>query len=170
MQLYRDAIRAGIVGVRRPAIAMSDIDVFRLYRGIDGNAWPISPPTFALEGGLAAPELYPLVKAYLEDIAGKEADLVALRGAPSPKFRLLGFDVGAYESEFSHFSVILNEVLYGTLEELRDKASLLNEHLLCASDSSAFEVLRMHEILLERGADVEEMSAPMEVIAVYGEG
>lgn len=67
----------------------------------------------------------------------------------------MGFDVGYYESESLHFSVVLNEVVCGTVVELVGFAKRLNANLLFSSREDAEELMRVRESLMGSGADLE---------------
>jgi hypothetical protein len=76
-----------------------------------------------------------------------------------------GFDVGYFQSQWSHFSVILNEVVFGVHPELRLFASRLNEHLLLSRLESASELIAERKRLAAAGKDLEAVMT-LETFAV----
>jgi hypothetical protein len=75
----------------------------------------------------------------------------------TPEF--LGFDVGMFNSEWSHCSSILNEVLFGNEPKMRAFAARLNEALLLSTADDVRELLALRESLLKRGAALEDCEA-----------
>lgn len=156
-----------------PTVGGSHEAVFRQYRGFDGLAWPaLDSLECRLDGGLADVGDLPLVDAYvggLSDRAECETVIVARDlppGAVIPGWRLAGFDLGYFEAEYSHFSVLLNEVLYGNSDALRGMKTRLNEHLLAPSLDAVDEIVLVRSRLAAAGADLEEMPA-IEAIQVH---
>src|SRR5262245_24022583 len=80
----------------------------------------------------------PRVQDYIRNLdQSKECDIIllswpvaTLEGARDLCWSFAGIDVGCFESEWSHFSVILNEIIFGVHDELRAFAERLNENLL----------------------------------------
>ena len=96
------------------------------------------------------------------DVADDHIDEVRRLGwAPA------GFDVGYFESEWSHYSTILNEVLLGSKAEFRAFAPRLNGHLLLPELSDAHALIAEHKRLLALGRDVERGPPDFEAIAVH---
>ncbi len=60
--------------------------------------------------------------------------MIALAGSddesPVNEWPLLGIDLGYFHSRWSHYSTILNEILFGTQPARRAYAERLNENLL----------------------------------------
>lgn len=165
MSFYRDA--RPVLGRREPSLPLKDGEIFRRYRGFEGDAWPVMPVNFELAHGLAPLERYAEAEACRERV-GPEGDLVSL-GAPLPNLTFVGFDVGVYANECSHFSVILNEVLFGVIPDLRSMAGCLNAALLFEREEPAIELLRVHSRLEAEGADVERLDSPMVLVPVFGQ-
>jgi hypothetical protein len=114
-----------------------------------------------------------LVVQYMSKLPNAdECDLILLgpSGSTAPREELgwspAGFDVGYFESEWSHFSVILNEVLFGVHDELRSFASRLNEHLLVETFEESWTLLKDRNRLARLGADLEQASR-LEPIPVF---
>jgi hypothetical protein len=172
LDLMKLALRAG--RLRRTFVGLSPEQVFRRYRGFDGLAWPVEDhPRFDLEGGLADPSERAAIDDYLRSLPSpEEADLVLVgRSARRldeggfPGWSFAGFDVGSYESEWSHFSVVLNEVIWGTNPELGAFARLLGDNLLLQNLYDARALVAVHDDLRIKGKDVEQ--GRMEPIAIY---
>jgi hypothetical protein len=172
--LMRRGVRAGVLASRRPALSVSTEEVFRRYRGFDGVAWPeLDHPAFPIVEGLAAVSEYLAVKEYAGRLPGAsrcdvllladvDADVAALGMAG---WESVGIDVGFFESEWSHYSVLLNEVLFGVNPELRSYSARLNQHLLLRARSDAEELLSERQRLAGLGRDLESVSS-MEAIAI----
>lgn len=161
-RLYRLALNAGVLGGRAPAVNLPDREVFHAYRGLDGQWWPEPPGEgLAVSDGFAPLSLLHEVDRYAgrcgpscDVIVIGSTENVAVAGV-SEQFECIGFDVGTCESEWSHFSCILNEVLYGTDPELRAIASLLNGQLLLPDMTAVNALLVARRNASERGADLE---------------
>jgi len=133
------------------------------YRGFDGNIWPQEESlSVQLKDGLASVEEQEVVRRYALTLDRRdECDLVLLRygealsmAAPLG-WRCIGYDLGYFESECAHFSVVLNEVLFGAMTRLRRFADRLNQHSLFATRDEAREAGALHDELFAAGADVE---------------
>ena len=122
MKLMRQAQGAGVFAQRSPSNGMTNDDAFRKYRGFDGRAWPEdSPRQFVVVDGLASIKEIEAVQVYADELRSAE-DCDVILVAPSSvrelevggrPWKRIGFDVGVFESEWAHFSVLLNEVVYG---------------------------------------------------------
>jgi len=174
-ELMRRAAGAGVLAKREPALSIPHDEVFRRYRGFDGLSWPeLDPRGFRVHDGLAAIADYPLVDEYARALAqAAECDVIVLaqHGAAIEAIReagwsAAGFDLGYFESEWSHFSIILNEVLLGVHVELRSFAGGLNEHLLLAKPEDAVPILTERNRLAKLGNDFEQ-EVQAEPIAVF---
>lgn len=173
--MWRRASQRAVQRPRSPAVPLAEPEVFVRYRGLDGRPWPdLESARFELEDGLADIAEWPAVTAYLDRLPSRdECDPVVL--APQlvnidriqyPGWHLAGLDIGYYESECSHYSVILNEVIFGAYDELRRFAGVLNEHLLLSSPADARELLAERSRLAAHGADVEHEPPAMGPITV----
>jgi hypothetical protein len=174
-ELLRRGQKSGSLPAQVPAQETTHEDVFRRYRGFDGLAWPeVEHREFLTTEGLADVGDLQLVDAYLDDLPTRdECDVVALAptGATdavlrAQGWRAAGFDLGYFDSEWSHFSVVLNEVLYGACLELRRFAGLLNAHLLIPTLEQSIEIMKERERVAAAGADLEE-AACIQPIAVF---
>ena len=125
------------------------------------------------EDGLGDPSQLRSIEEYARKLPSpQESDVILLvrRGVSAEDierlgWRPIGFDVGFFESAWSHFSVILNEVIWGTIDELRSFAGKLNEHLLLNDIGDAQALVSRHDVLASQGEDVEE--GEMEPFAIY---
>jgi len=170
--LLRRAEKSGTLSRRTPAINLAHEKIFHAYRGFDGQAWPeLAHPAFETEDGLAALSAFGSVDAYLHALPQREEweAIVLARpedsGSVGGGWRPVGFDLGYFESEWSHFSVLLNEVIYGTDAHLRRFAEALNESLLVPSLEVARELIAKRSQLAAVGADLEEGN--MEPMAIF---
>lgn len=175
LELMDRAVRAGVLAKRKPAVEIPGEEVFRRYRGFDGVPWPdLEHPEFRTENGLAAVTDWSLVDQYVRKLPRHEdCDLVLLArpGTDAETVRksgwtAAGFDFGYFDSEWSHFSVVLNEVLFGVHSELRSFASRLNEHLLLGTLGDAVALLTERNRLAQTGVDLEQGDV-MEPIAIF---
>jgi hypothetical protein len=172
--LLRLAMRSGSLTNRLPATGGDHNTTFLRYRGFDGVVWPEPQhPEFQTEGGVASLADLTAVEAYIQHLVRQEeCDLIGLRaelgqGAfATSHWRSIGFDIGYFESESSHFSVILNEVVYGTSPEMIRCASLLNNHLLCPSREQGEEILASRRRAERLGADLERIQNA-EIIEIF---
>jgi hypothetical protein len=160
---------------QKPAADISFQEVFRRYRGLDGEVWPQKEHAeFPIEDGLAAIEHWSLVNQYVRKLASaNECDVIMLArlgprldSVQQLGWSFAGFDVGYFESEWSHFSVILCEVIFGVNSELRSFCSRLNEHLLLSTLEDARALLTERSRLVRLGRDLEEEPPQMETLAV----
>lgn len=166
--LLRRAEAAGTLTRRTPALELSPSDAFAVYRGFDGLAWPVGPPAgVRMSDGLVDPAMLPLVRADLAARATSKTDVLLLTWMGEsqvpelqPGWVHAGIDIGYYESEFSHYSIILNEVIFGIHDNLRAFGRILNGHLLLPSPEKAGAVLSARKELADRNADLEEVSDP----------
>ncbi len=174
LELMRKAERAGSLAYRDPALAISAEEIFRRYRGLDGVAWPTEGhPPLRTEDGLAEPSQLAAIEQYARKPPfPHDNDIILLvpGGASNQDiqglgWRAIGFDVGFFESELSHFSVVLNEVIWGRIDELRSFAGKLNEHLLLKTLGDAQALARVHDSLAREGRDVED--GEVEPFAIY---
>jgi hypothetical protein len=166
--LYRRALPAGTLRRQPPALDLDPEDVFERYRGFDGQAWPNGELLgFVGESGLAPITSFAEVLGYMRLLPTGTAALIAIGESPGGTFQLAGFDVGAFLSRYAHFSVLLNEVIFGTLDELRGYAGRLNSNLLMPSAAQAQDLLALRARLHDSGADLEDMGVQMEPVPVY---
>lgn len=68
----------------------------------------------------------------------------------------VGFDVGACEDDWTIYSSIFNEILFGYYDELISFQSFLNENFLFSDRESAEHYLKVHRELAAEGKGVEE--------------
>lgn len=142
----------------------------RSYRGFDGIAWPgNSLAEFSLRNGLASEDQLPKLLAYYDKIGPPDLDLVYCSSEMDdlPGFEFVGYDLGYYESEFNHFSVLLNEVVFGSLLQLTKFRASLNECLLLMSDDDTDEIRYERERLLETDSDLEIGEERIETIPMF---
>ena len=163
-EFLRVARKTGALAGLKPAVDTSTEEAIRRYRGFDGLAWPDQEDgALRLEEGLAAIKDWPIVNRYIQNLPNaSEWDVILLsRLGPTREsvrpadWSHAGFDVGYFQSQWSHFSVILNEVVFGIHPELRLFASRLNEHLLLSSLESASELIAERKRLAGAGKDLE---------------
>jgi hypothetical protein len=113
--------------------------------------------------GLARVEDLEAVKSYVARLPHPEeldVILVAYRGTNLRELRdlgwsLVGFDAGYFEAERSHFSVLVNEVLFAVYGELRAFASRPNRELLFSEFEDAAALTAEHYRAASEGKDVE---------------
>lgn len=149
--------------------------MFLRYRGFDGVSRPVPDyPKLRIDDGLADVGDLALVDEYVATSPTKnELEVILIARGSNPnaniaaRWQFYGFDVGYFESEWSHFSVVLNEIVYGTRDELRQFVGVLNANLLVPSLDRAYTVRKEHERLLKTGADVEQCPC-IEAISIYG--
>lgn len=177
MEMMRRMPRgAGGEPAMRPSLELSVGSVFRCYRGFDGVLWPDGDELpFSIEDGLVAIEEWGAVGRYLKRLACRdECDVVLLSrgGLDDGRVRDLGWsragvDVGYCEAEYSRFSVILNEILFGRHDALRRFAARLNRCLLFDTLQDARELLAERARLVAANLDLEAEPPVMAPIVVY---
>jgi len=154
-----------------PAVDLSEDQLARSYRGIDGRPWPeelsLSIPR---DGGLLGIEHWASLDAMAaSQTNGNVYDAVILATGSSVELSsvaFLGFDVGFYNDEYSVFSSIYHEAIHGPQLELRRYASRLNESLLFSTSADADSFRELRDDLRRRGRDVEHDDCY--AIAVFG--
>lgn len=151
---------------RSPVVALTHDEVCTAYKGIEGNLWPELHESDNLDllDGIALAPSEERVRRYVARVAGRlRISCVYLSGAERTdgltasrrELPFLGFDFGFFTCGGDNYSVIFNEVIYGTEETLRRLGSFLNENLLFQS-RHAIEVLRRERVrLLKAGRDLE---------------
>lgn len=161
------------LAARTPSLPMSPEQIFGAYRGLDGQPWPTPPFEGREEAGLVALGELENVRAIIEksDRAG-DLDIVALSRAPdehatmSTGWKRLGYDLGYLESRWSHFSVLLNEVIFGGVPAIRDFAKVLNSNLLLDSAEDAARLLATRTLAGAAGEDIETVG-DISIYAVF---
>lgn len=164
---------------RLPVGTLSHEEVFKRYRGIDGEPWPeaLGLRDITLEAGLASVRQYQAIETYFKRVSDEHlCDLLYLRfprGAHETHltpldFAFLGFDYGFYSSEDNLYSSISNEVIYGLYGQMTSHAKLLNKNLLLPTLNTVAALSHTRDELLRNGADLETNDGPFVAIAVYG--
>jgi hypothetical protein len=159
---------------RPPALPLPVEEIFRRYRGFDGTLWPDGDDLpFVIEDGLAAPEDWGQVEAYLHALVCRADCDPILVARPAnvaladPGWLPAGIDVGYLEAEYSRYSVIFHEVVCGLYDEMREFAADLNEHLLLPSPDLARALLDTRTRLLASGADLERGGPEAGLMSVF---
>jgi len=155
-------------GGRRNALGLGPGDIETRYIGLECAPWPDewAPPLLGDFPG-PAPESYRGLLQHRYETLSHDSGLRLLyvvgcgssggrRAIESPHgFEFCGYDYGWINSWSSHYSVVLNEVLYGLYGRLASFADHLNERLLLPSlDTIGFMSKARNELLLEK-ADLE---------------
>ena len=166
---------------RTPSVALTHDGICRAYKGIEGNLWPDLLDSDELDpiDGVAPPNSEPLVRRYVNRVRGRlNVSCVYLSrterdedlGADGAGTAFLGLDFGYFTSEGDNYSVIFNEVIYGTEEGLRRLGSALNKNLLFES-RHAVEVLRRERArLVKAGRDLETDDYEPQVFRIFDPG
>lgn len=74
-------------------------------------------------------------------------------------------DSGFYSFEYSSYSSIFHEVLFGKIQQLVEYKIFLNEHLLFSDKSLAEQYVKLHAELAAQGKDVE--NEPMKIYEIW---
>jgi hypothetical protein len=110
---------------------------------------------------------HPCDVIYATPAAGQLPLALADRG-----FIFLGYDFGYYLSTWNCYSVLFNEVIFGSLQELRQYAVRVNESLLLPSLDVAAEVAATRSRLAksEAGGALESLEEGecVDAIAIFG--
>ena len=164
------------VARRQPPGHLDGSEVARRYRGFDGDLWPgaefnvIAKNQFGLAdrhqlrllqhtaANCDSPELCDLI--YLS--TGKGCQLCR-----TADHLLLGYDFGHFASVYDKYSVILNEVIFGRHDEIRQFARQLNDHLLLPTVETARFLGAARTHLLAHGGDLETDINPIPM-CVFG--
>jgi hypothetical protein len=144
----------------------SRAQVFELYRGLDDNPWPRERDLNWLpaEGGLVHLQHFEQVLDYFRTLAKfRRCDLLYLvheARSPEgvvvpPELVFLGYDFGGYFSEWSDFSTVFHELLFGHYEAMRAFGRVLNRSLLLPSLDDALALAQVRQELKSAGADLE---------------
>ena len=156
-----------------------------VYRGFDGLVWPGGLPGFDVPKGLAPWSFVRKVFQRAREVEariGGVLDVVAieptLATAPSEgeirrcgeTYSLLGYDVGYFDDEDSHYSVVLQEVLPRCCTELARFADELNGAGLFNDLPTARNCLRVRLALCrwEERLGLETLSHDAESLDVFG--
>ena len=169
--------RGGLLLVQRYASTKSTtggytaLEVLQKYRGFDGVAWPGElVRDVQLTNGLASLDELDRLTAYVCGIGSPEIDLVYCADETDTDltgFRFLGYDVGYYCTEYLHYSVVLNELLYGTEPRLVQYASWLNTNLLFESAADARHLLKTRALMQGISVDLERGDESLDPIGIF---
>jgi hypothetical protein len=196
MEHCRSLSRNGLIVIRRinyredprfsppegaAALPLEPDTILERYRGIQGEPWSLEEPDFVSEDGVADVACVEKVLHYSRQIANKHAcDVIYAACAMSDLppaladkgFTFLGYDFGYYLSTWNCYSVLFNEVIYGSLPELRQYAVRLNESLLLPSLGVAAEIGATRNKLApsEAGRRLESLEEGecFDAIAIFG--
>jgi hypothetical protein len=156
---------------RPPYGRLTEAVVRNQYRGFDGHAWPgnLVNDVEMIDGLAPVSELEKLLP-YWKGIGDAAVDLVycAFHEDPElPDFRFAGFDAGYFCSEYLHYSIVLNEVLYGSASMLTTFATQLNAHLLLPTEEHARALLAARHSVNLAQANLEVGDEPLQPIAIF---
>jgi hypothetical protein len=156
---------------RDAAVDLSESQIARTYRGIDGEPWPEEcQPDVPLENGLAPLGFWTAMSSLaVTRVSNQVYDAIVLSSCEWPKrprdLEFLGYDYG-YHHRHGSFSSLYHEALHSPLTELRSYAGSLNASLLLPSLAHAETYGCAREALRRAGRDLED--ADCYPIAVYG--
>jgi hypothetical protein len=171
-------VRDGLISASNPT--NSSGRVLPKYRGIDGFPWPDRAQwsSMRFEHGVACvdqigevlellrrqPESSDVELLYVESESGSRQF-----SGPPTGFAFAGFDVGYIDSDLNCFSVVLNEVLVGSLSAMRQLSEKLNENLLFRSPEGASTALAVRKMFPKGTAELEDFDQHEELqyFAVY---
>jgi hypothetical protein len=146
------------------------------YRGFEGIPWPGKPADFlaSLKHGLASVDEFDCLNEFESCVRGKPRhDLIYLQGrqpsATPDGFVFRGFDYGFYLAEYSHYSALYYEVLFGSYQNLRHYTKYLNSALLFSSIEPIQDLHAIRDELIADGADLETCD-PCFIVPVFGFG
>lgn len=157
-------------------------EVLRTYRGISGRAWPDEQelPIEIPESGLVATDRLAEVLPYFKAVSTRYNchllycqvyDNIPAALVLPANLRFLGFDHGYLRNQYSCYSIVLHEVVYGLYSEVQKASPLLNEDLLVSSLESLKAIEEARNQLLAEGCDLEVLTDPDEecfqTIAVF---
>ena len=172
LAFFRRIAQKGRIGTRSLPLGFTAEDIFMRYRGFDGDAWPsLDTGTFVREDGLASTDDWPSVRQYM--IGKDECDAIVLTDVdgktPIEGWVRLGVDLGYFQSPWSHYSAVLNEILFGTQPDLRCYTERLNADLLFVTMDECRAALAARNDLRSRGADLESEEVGPIVVFAPGE-
>lgn len=157
-----------------PAVDLSEKGIAEKYRGIDGRPWPQEiSPILLRDNGLASTSQWPILATLAKEHSNDRVyDAVVLCKSPLTAARnlyleFLGFDFGFYDDEYSVYSSIYHEIIYGSVADLRRYATRLNESLLLPTAIDVDEYRKTRESLRTIGHDIEQ--EPCYEIAIFGQ-
>jgi hypothetical protein len=146
-------------------------DVLNRYRGFEGRAWPGTlGDDIALVGGLAPLSEFDRLWEYCRRVETPLIDLVYCsfdEDPDLPDFEFVGFDVGYYESEYNHYSVVLNEVIYGSCDVLTAFNPELNGQLLIDTEKRAEALLAVRATVSRSECDLESGPERLQSISIF---
>lgn len=167
-----------------PSVGLTHTEILTRYRGIDGVTWPdVELADFVIEECLVDAGRKNQVFSYFEFISSfYRADMLycqlysevpSLVSLPSDLI-FLGYDYGYllpdYQGGCGRFSVLLNEVVYGTHKRLRSYGRFLNNNLLAPSLDLLQKLHAERCQLLESGeGDLETafLDEPAQTVVVF---
>jgi hypothetical protein len=151
-------------------------EIWHRYRGVGGrHAWPdIGSPPPPLVNGLAPVDAIESCRVYWEAAKKKyprdKINLVAIGDVEANnevQFAFLGYDCGYYESEYNHFSAVLNDLLFLIVKEFEPFQHLLNKNLLFQSHVEAEAFLEKRKSLLMQGYPLETDETSFSTIPIH---
>jgi hypothetical protein len=160
---------------RNQSLSVAEESAFCRYRGFDGKTWP-GRHSLPIDGGLADIAYLDLVEEYTARLADREeCDTLVIshdlsgrppRGCDLNTWVHAGYDLGQFESQWSHFSVVLNEILVGSVDGRRSLQPWLNDALLFDSVATAMKAAEVRRTWQVKGADLERC-AKVEAVDVF---
>lgn len=145
---------------RNCALPMTEDEVVRAYRGIDGEPWLEALGVGRESDGLADLATWDQLEQAASDLT--KADIfdaiVVTEGEAVPGFTWLGYDVGCVGAN-NAYSSLVHESINGRIDALRAHAASLNSALLLPGRAELDAYLATRARLLASGADVEKADA-----------
>ena len=152
------------------ALALTEDEVARRYRGVDGELWLDALSIDPVPGdGLAALGHWELLHHTARQLTGTDVfdAVVVTHGEAVPGFDWLGYDVG-WVSAYGTYSSLFHEALHAPIPALRAHAASLNSALLLPGRAELDAYLATRDRLLASGADVERARA-VEPLAIWAQ-
>ena len=151
------------------------------FRGIEGWLWPELSDADEIEvvDGLALPSsdqrlreyvarLQPRLRVDALLVSREERDDRSTESGKGEQF--LGYDFGFLSCDSDNYSVVFNEVIYGTEDNLRVLSSHLNENLLFESRHSVELLRRERTRLVRQGRDLETDNVEPQAFRIFALG
>lgn len=157
------------------------IELKQQYMGFDGDVWPgqVELPSFVTEEALPDWNILPKVIEYFEKSRKQSVcnliyitipDAPVLATGHSVPLEFLGYDYGNFISAYNYFSSILNEIVFGWIEDMQYYQSYLNKYLLFSEIAIIEQLHTTRERLSKEEKGLETVFGQNEVfgpIAIY---
>lgn len=166
--------------------SLSKKEVITRFRGLNGSPWPKSERYSQSLGGiirdgdgLVSLEHIPKVMEYLEDVKNSLVVEMLLIATENSKlvvhpFHFMGYDYAYYNYDPDYYkgldvwSIIKEEIIFGTVDEMKIYYHKLNQNLLFDTVEQVQEMENVRKVLVKQGQPLETAHEDYFCIPIFG--